>query len=657
MTELSSNGVGLTVRAAIGRRFIPLLLVALVMLAAFAARARAATPYPVATLAESTLGAEGVSVGTDSEGDQVAIWVTTLGNGDNVVEAAVRPFGGQWSAPVAISASGAPVETPDVAVNEEGEAIATWMRQTASPRWEVEVSRLSDIGATPAGSGAWSTPIIISAPGANAQEPQVGIDAEGVATAAWRQQEGGNFGTAVASEEAGTWSAPEFLSDPTNTNEAPQLVVDPAGDAAVAWNRSTAVEASVRPAGGSWTTREEVAVAPGQGLGHPSIAIDESGEVTMAWELAENATPPYIIQAASRPLGGSWSTPQNVSGTSTNKRSPQVVVTPEGHAFLAWISNYEIVESAEKDAGGAWTAAAAGPTLPGVEGLYTVKGGLDEEGNATVVIEGELTGFEGAIWLTRHSASGAWTEPAQINDVAEDQAYRPSIAVDPYGDAVIAWSGYSEAARFVKAISVDNSATLTVEKTGDGAGFVSDDLGEIECGPFCVGRYSLGTQLTLTAKPDSGSVFTGWSGACTGTDTCTVTLDAPKSVTADFSLSKTVPDTKPKEASPVASVAPPLSPLRLVKVKRYKARGVGASRYWVPAAGTLTVYGHGVKKTTVTVSKAGFKLVKLTPKGAYKARLLRNHRGFTVVKAKFRPATGGKVTKQTRRVRLVWRHG
>ena len=39
-----------------------------------------------------------------------------------------------------------------------------------------------------------------------------------------------------------------------------------------------------------------------------------------------------------------------------------------------------------------------------------------------------------------------------------------------------------------------------------------------------------GHVVTLTAHADSGSTFTGWSGACTGGGTCTVTMDAAKQV-------------------------------------------------------------------------------------------------------------------------------
>ena len=51
----------------------------------------------------------------------------------------------------------------------------------------------------------------------------------------------------------------------------------------------------------------------------------------------------------------------------------------------------------------------------------------------------------------------------------------------------------------------------------------------------CSANFSSGTSVTLTALPASGSAFTGWSGACTGTGrTCTLTLSASRNVTANF---------------------------------------------------------------------------------------------------------------------------
>src|SRR5882724_657161 len=51
------------------------------------------------------------------------------------------------------------------------------------------------------------------------------------------------------------------------------------------------------------------------------------------------------------------------------------------------------------------------------------------------------------------------------------------------------------------------------------------------------GTYAVGTVVTVTAIPASGSQFTSWSGACTGSSNpCTVTMDAAKGVTANFAL-------------------------------------------------------------------------------------------------------------------------
>lgn len=46
--------------------------------------------------------------------------------------------------------------------------------------------------------------------------------------------------------------------------------------------------------------------------------------------------------------------------------------------------------------------------------------------------------------------------------------------------------------------------------------------------------YAAGTQVALTATPTSGYMFNGWSGACTGSGACTITMDANKSVAASF---------------------------------------------------------------------------------------------------------------------------
>ena len=74
---------------------------------------------------------------------------------------------------------------------------------------------------------------------------------------------------------------------------------------------------------------------------------------------------------------------------------------------------------------------------------------------------------------------------------------------------------------------------LMVLKAGTGAGTVSS--AGIDCGGDCTEVYPAGTTVVLSAAPANGSAFDGWSGDCTGTGNCTVTMDAARSVTASFS--------------------------------------------------------------------------------------------------------------------------
>jgi hypothetical protein len=82
-------------------------------------------------------------------------------------------------------------------------------------------------------------------------------------------------------------------------------------------------------------------------------------------------------------------------------------------------------------------------------------------------------------------------------------------------------------------VSVDVATfTLSVTKTGKGA--VTSAPAGIDCGAKCSADFTTGSTVTLIAQPDPGWTLGGWSGACAGTGPCTVTVNAAKSVQADF---------------------------------------------------------------------------------------------------------------------------
>lgn len=76
--------------------------------------------------------------------------------------------------------------------------------------------------------------------------------------------------------------------------------------------------------------------------------------------------------------------------------------------------------------------------------------------------------------------------------------------------------------------------TISVSVVGSGV-VHSSGVRPIECSQgTCTARYRAGWRLNLRASPAPGWVFGGWSGACTGTGECVVTLDSAKAVTATF---------------------------------------------------------------------------------------------------------------------------
>jgi hypothetical protein len=83
-----------------------------------------------------------------------------------------------------------------------------------------------------------------------------------------------------------------------------------------------------------------------------------------------------------------------------------------------------------------------------------------------------------------------------------------------------------------------NLRSLTVYEVGSGIGMVVSSPTGINCssGAGCTGDFPLGTSVTLTATPNSGSSFVNWSSNCTPTTstTCTLVMNSNQNVGAIF---------------------------------------------------------------------------------------------------------------------------
>ncbi len=193
--------------------------------------------------------------------------------------------------------------------------------------------------------------------------------------------------------------------------------------------------------------------------GRSQIASGPDGEITVVWIRSNGFND--IVQASTRPSGGSFGTPVDLSGTGQNATDPRVSTGSDGTTTVIWTrSNIlnNIVQATSRPPGGNF-------------GLQTDLSAPDES------------------------------------------AFIPQVATAADGSATAVWARFNGSNNIIQSASTTQpSFTLDADRTGTGTGTVSSDPAGINCGSDCSEEYPSFTTVTLTATPASGSTFTGWSG-------------------------------------------------------------------------------------------------------------------------------------------------
>lgn len=117
----------------------------------------------------------------------------------------------------------------------------------------------------------------------------------------------------------------------------------------------------------------------------------------------------------------------------------------------------------------------------------------------------------------------------------------------PWGDSTPVWYPNAVDAASAETVTVvaagENQVllhyllpvTVSVTLAGTGSGSIASTPSGMTCSSdSCSGSYPAATWITLQATPADGSLFTGWSGTCSGTGSCTVQANSNASVTATF---------------------------------------------------------------------------------------------------------------------------
>jgi PKD domain len=615
------------------------------ILCAVAAPAASAAP---AWLAPQDLSAAGQSayepqVAVDPEGDSTAVWERSDGSNE-IVQASTRRAGGTWSAPVDLSEEGLDSYEPQVAVDAAGDVTVVWNAGPDSSHRVVQAS-------TRRPGGAWSAPVDLSEEVGNADWPRIAVDPDGDATAVWESFEGGNSVVQASTRPAGgTWSAPVSLSAGGQEAREPEVAMDPEGAATAVWryeyeSAHFVIQGSTSSPGGAWSVPADLSEEAGS-ASEPSVAVDSSGGATAVWR---RPTGIYnVVESSTRPAGGSWSSPVELSEAGQNASYADIAVAPGGNATAVWCrfdGIDSIAQSSSRPVDGSWSEPV--DLSEAGQSAYETEIAVGPGGSAIAA----WSRFDGSFRIVQSAtrrAGGAWSDPADLSEEGED-AFEPDLAFDSQGDATAVWYRGNGSDEIVQAAGYDAAGPQLRSLSIPAAGTAGQPV-YFSVSPLDVWSVVAGTSWTFGDGGAAGGAAVSHVYAAPGTYPVTVTgTDALGSSTS--------------AAGSIAIAAAPVAPQRRVPdwvrfagLRRNLRNGTAVLYVRVPAAGRLVLYGRGVLPLHRVAERAKRVPLPIKPRRPLR-RYLRHHRRARIrVEVAFEPQDGSKAKSIERVVVLKRRH-
>jgi len=127
---------------------------------------------------------------------------------------------------------------------------------------------------------------------------------------------------------------------------------------------------------------------------------------------------------------------------------------------------------------------------------------------------------------------GRWTHSSGINfNMGAGMGFTEAVGSPQV--RVFASIGYLPIER-PQRVQPPTMGTILIEKAGSGAGSVVSTPRGIDCGQRCSADFKLGSQVALKAQATGDARFIGWSGPCSGTEDCILTVTPSTRVGVEF---------------------------------------------------------------------------------------------------------------------------
>jgi len=222
--------------------------------------------------------------------------------------------------------------------------------------------------------------------------------------------------------------------------------------------------------------------------------------------------------------GQTWSDPYSNVSVTVNSVTPGAMTVTVNYGALPCVASAPTVT--------------ASPTGTATEYGGTATFNVSVTNNSTSACPAETISLAATApsgWSKHFAASQLTLAPGQVGQttLAVGVPAPYALGTYPVSAAASASGGSGSASQSVTVIEPVYRLSLGLS----GSGSVAFSQPVKTCTSACVTDYpkTSAPSVTLTATAASKSVFTGWSGACSGTEpTCTVAMSADRSVTANF---------------------------------------------------------------------------------------------------------------------------
>ena len=188
--------------------------------------------------------------------------------------------------------------------------------------------------------GNWSAPIAVTAGGEDLYRPAVAVDGQGVAWVFWSAQNGGDFDLWARPIVSGTPGGVIRITSEAGSDIDPVAATDSSGRVWIAWQAWRNGRASIfaaRQSGFGFTPPVPVGSSTSNEW-NPAIAADTNGRVTVAWDSYRNRNYDVYLRTAQNNVWGN----EIAAATSARYEAyPSLAYAPNGRLWLAFEQGHE----------------------------------------------------------------------------------------------------------------------------------------------------------------------------------------------------------------------------------------------------------------------------------------------------------------------------